>query len=190
MLVHPTTINTPHRRVSAIFLSRVLDVASPDAAKFPEALTFTKRPAGQGDLDLERESVMGTASSIWHILEWAFYSGGAWSDFINLMVKILRKDFEEVKDEETKESLLSVWLKDWGKEAALKDAVAAILATPRCEMMNNKPQRLYEMDEPKANEEATDVWGGCSLLLARIELLAMAPPIWFIGPNGRFINFH
>jgi len=52
------------------------------------------------------------------------------------------------------------------------------MATPGGEMMNNKPRHLYETEELKANDrEATDVWGGCQLLLARTEILAMASPI-------------
>jgi len=56
--------------------------------------------------------------------------------------------------------------------------------------MTDKPAPLYVMDEPQANDaEATDIWGGSKLLLARINFLAMVPPIWLIGPNGRCIDF-
>jgi len=133
---------------------------------------------------------MGTANSIWDVLEWGFYCGSAWTDLINLIVRIVGNDFEEVKDEKVKESLLAVWLKDSGGEAAFNEAVRAIMATPGGEMMNHKPWPLYEMDGPKANDaEATDIWGGCDLLLARIKLLDTGPPIWFIGPNGSCIDF-
>ena len=201
MLVHPTTINTANSGASAVFLSCVLDVASPRIARFTEVFVFTgqccKRPAKVLDPDsesedfvLEQESLMGTTDSIWDVLEWGFFRGSAWTDLLNLIVRIVGNDVDGVKNEELEESLLAVWLKDSGGEAVFNKAVRAIMATPGGEMMIDKPAPLYAMDEPQANDaEATDIWGGSNLLLARIKLLATVPPIWFIGPNGRCIDF-
>jgi hypothetical protein len=95
--------------------------------------------------------------SIWDLLEWGFYCGGEWGDLINLIVRIVRDDFEGVKDVEgVEDSLLAVWLKDLGREASFNKAVRAIMATPEGEMKLDDPRPLYRMNEP-SHTEATDI---------------------------------
>jgi hypothetical protein len=107
MLVHPSTTNTPIRRQASHLLSRVLDVASPRAAKFDAVWTFArKRKRRTEDSDseddfiiLEQESLMSKAESIWDVIEWAFFKGeGGWVDILNHLVRVLKNDFEDCKD--------------------------------------------------------------------------------------------
>lgn len=103
MLVHPSTINTAASRQASSYLSRVLDVASPSAAKFDQVfmLTSQKRRTEDEDDDfiLQREGLMSRAQSMWYIIEWAFHKGGkgGWTDLICLIVRILGNDFDGVQ---------------------------------------------------------------------------------------------
>ena len=103
MLVHPSTTNTPLRVQSAQFLSRVLDVASPRAAGFDTVFDFSnkRKRSDDGDSDLcelETESLFSKTRRFWDIVEWAFYKGeGGWEEFLGLIIRILRNDFENVK---------------------------------------------------------------------------------------------
>jgi hypothetical protein len=106
MLVHPSTTNTPLHRQSSDFLSRILDVASPRAAKFHEIWTFARRRKRRlEDLEdeeepheLEKESLFSQAEGIWDVIEWSFFQGrGGWVDLLNLIVRVVRNDFEECK---------------------------------------------------------------------------------------------
>jgi len=106
MLVHPSTTNTPARREASNFLSRVLDVASPRAAKLDQVWEFgrkRKRREGSYDEDetlnvLSDESLFNMADDAWHVIEWAFYqSTGGWIDLMGHVVRLLKNDFEEHK---------------------------------------------------------------------------------------------
>jgi len=106
MLVHPSTTNTVARQQSSHYLSRVLDVAAPRAAKFDVALTaLGQRDRNEDDsfdqanIILESDGLMTQARSIWDVIEWAFHGGddGGRVDLINLIVRILANDFEAVQ---------------------------------------------------------------------------------------------
>jgi len=108
MLVHPSTTNTPFRRQASHLLSRVLDVAAPRAAKFDQVFTFTrKRKRGKASdesdeeepCELENDSLFVNADNIWDVIEFAFMKGeGGWVDLLNLLVRILKNDFEVCKE--------------------------------------------------------------------------------------------
>jgi hypothetical protein len=107
MLVHPSTTNTPLRVQSAQLLSRVLDVASPRAARFDTVFDFSlkrKRRGGDSDdgdsdlCELESDSLFSKTKGFWDVVEWAFYNGeGGWEEILGLIVRVLRNDFEIVK---------------------------------------------------------------------------------------------
>jgi hypothetical protein len=107
MLVHPSTTDTPLRRQCAQLLSRVLDVASPRAAKLDAVWRFTRKRKRRGDTsddeedltELETESLFVSTEGVWEVIEWAFYkSDGGWVDILNHIVRVLLKDFDECKD--------------------------------------------------------------------------------------------
>ena len=106
MLVHPSTTDTPLRRQSAHLLSRVLDVASPRAAKFDQVWTFARKRKRRGDDSdseddlgiLDQESLFSKSEGVWHVIEWSFFKGqGGWVDILNHLVRVLRNDFDECK---------------------------------------------------------------------------------------------
>ena len=110
MLVHPSTVRSPGRRHAAQFLSRVLDVCPPRAAKFEVVFTMNSRrrkrriEETESDSDreycvLEQDTLMRQADSIWDVVEWGFYrseAGRGWSDLLALIVRILGNDFEGI----------------------------------------------------------------------------------------------
>lgn len=104
MLVHPSTTNTPLRYQASQLLSRVLDVSSPVDAQLDSVWTFSrkrKRRDEESDDDvgiLEQESLFNSADGVWEVIEWAFFRGnGGWFDILNLIVRMLRNDFEAAK---------------------------------------------------------------------------------------------
>ena len=104
MLVHPSTTATPLRRQCAHLLSRVLDVASPRAAKLDKVWSFSRKRKRKTDTsddeedltELETESLFVSADGVWEVIEWAFYKGnGGWVDILNHLVRVLRYDLDE-----------------------------------------------------------------------------------------------
>jgi len=213
MLVHPSTTNTLARRQSSHYLSRVLDVAAPRAAKFDvafKALGERNRSEDdsfdQANIILESEGLMTQARSIWDVIEWAFHRGdvGGWVDLINLIVRILANDFEDVQGvpcgfslsvtdvaddlEERDCCILVSWLRDsGGRKAAINKAIRAITATRGAEMMDDTPPiEIYRdgiNEKDPHNTLKTDIWGGSILLYARIEILSMVPDSWIAYPS-------
>ena len=203
MLVHPSTTNTFARQQSSHYLSRVLDVAAPRAAKFDVAFTtLRKRERSEDDsfdqanIMLESDGLMAQARSIWNIIECAFHRGddGGWVDLLNLIVRILANDFEAVQGvlcgfslslidaaddlEELDCCILVSWLRDsGGRKAAFNKAIMAIMATRGAEMMDDTPPiKIYGdgISNKDAHDTATmDIWGGSIPLYARIEILSM-----------------
>ena len=105
MLVSPSTTNTPTRHEASHLLSRVLDVTSPQSAKFDQVWEFgRKRKRREGNYDededessniLIEESLFVMADNVWDVIEWAFYqSRGGWINLMSHVVRLLRNDFE------------------------------------------------------------------------------------------------
>jgi len=104
MLVHPSTTNTPSRREASHLLSRVLDVTSPQFAKFDQVWEFGRKRKRRENYDddedessniLIEESLFAMADNVWDVIEWAFYqSRGGWVDLMSHVVRLLRNDFE------------------------------------------------------------------------------------------------
>jgi len=87
----------------------VLDVAAPRAAKFDQVFSFTQkrrrcRASDESDeeeepCELENDSLFVNADNIWDVIEFAFMKGeGGWVDLLNLLVRILKNDFEVCKE--------------------------------------------------------------------------------------------
>jgi hypothetical protein len=87
----------------------VLDVAAPRATKFDQVFMFTrKRKRGKASdesgeeeepCELENDSLFVNADNIWDVIEFAFMKGeGGWVDLVNLLVRILKNDFEMRKE--------------------------------------------------------------------------------------------
>jgi hypothetical protein len=111
MLVHPSTTNTPYHKQASQLLSRVLDVATPREAKFDQVFQVSRkrkwREINEDDdeededeeaCELDREGLMSQVKCIWDIVEFGFFkSEGGWVDLLNLMVRVLKNDFDRYK---------------------------------------------------------------------------------------------
>jgi len=111
MLVHPSTTNTPYHKRASQLLSRVLDVATPREAKFDQVFQVSRkrkwREINEDDdeededeeaCELDREGLMSQVKCIWDIVEFGFFkSEGGWVDLLNLIVRVLKNDFDRYK---------------------------------------------------------------------------------------------
>jgi hypothetical protein len=195
MLVHPTTTDTPARQEASHLLSRVLDVASPQTAKFYQVWEFGRKRKrreefyddGDETLNiLNEESLFTMTTDVWDVIEWAFYqSHEGWIDLMGHVVRILRNDFDLHKGShyfcmlitEAKtidECLFAKWLRDRNDKASITKAVRAVTATPNGVMMLDIPRPIYPKElERKGQLTSADIWGGSIALSQRIELLTL-----------------
>src|SRR5271170_2560638 len=108
MLVHPSTTNTPYRKQASQLLSRVLDVVTPREAKFDQVFQVSRKwnrryvdedeDEDEEDCELDREGLMSQVECIWDIVEFGFFkSEGGWVDLLNLIIRVLKIDFDGCK---------------------------------------------------------------------------------------------
>lgn len=77
--------------------------------------------------------------------------------------------------EALEKSILVMWLRDSGRQAAFTKAIRAIVATTGGELMSDKPRGIYEnpSNVKGACSMTGDIWDGSILLNLRIELFTM-----------------
>lgn len=85
-------------------------MATPRQAKFHDTWKVVESKQKRGSehsdesdsnlCELETESLLAQSpNNFWDVLEWAFYKAeGGWEDFLALLVRMLRIDFDEAKE--------------------------------------------------------------------------------------------